>query len=338
MNVTKPAVPSSAGQIAVNIAGYYDRNLLERALPSLLHDRFGQVRPIPKNEGNQITFRRYESLLPATTALTEGVTPTGSDLSATEISATLDQYGDFTTMSDRLQEEGLDPIVIEATDILGEQAGNTIDQVIRGILQSGTSVRYAGGVADRASVITSVSEDDLKYIVRQLERWNAKKIRKKVVGSTKIGTTPIRPGFIGICHTDLRQNLEDLNGFIPVEKYSSQSDVMEEELGEFRGIRFLGTTNALLHESAGGDPTTNNLISTDGTAADVYTILVMAQNAYGVVPLQKKSIKSIVKQLGSAGTEDPLDQRSTVGWKATTTGAILMQPWLYRLEVGVTEL
>jgi len=64
----------------------------------------------------------------------------------------------------------------------------------------------------------------------------------------------------------------------------------------------------------------------------------MAQNAYGVVPLQKKSIKSIVKQLGSAGTEDPLDQRSTVGWKATTTGAILMQPWIYRLETGVTEL
>lgn len=330
---------TGTAQIGVNIEGYYDRNLLERAVPAELYAKFGQTRPLPKNEGSKITFRRYGSLAVATTALTEGTTPTGKQLSASEIVATMGQYGDFVTITDVLLDQGLDPILIEAGEILGEQAGLTLDTLHRNVLLAGTTVRYANGVAARANIITTIVADDIKSVTRALEAANAKKIRSMVMPGVKITTSPLRAAYIGITHTDCRQDLEAITGFVPVEQYASQGDVMPEEIGEYKGIRFVATTNAGLVADSGGTAVTNGLVyTTADTACDVYQTLIIAKDAYGIVPLQKGNIENIIKKAKSSGTSDPLSQRSTSGWKAYTTAKILNENYLARIEHGVTDL
>lgn len=331
---------TGTGQIPINIEGFYDRNLLERTIqPALLHHKFGQVRPLPKSMGSKITFRRYGSLAVNTTQLTEGVTPAGKVLSSTEITATMGQYGDFVTITDQLIDMGLDPILVEAGEILGDQAGLSLDTIYRAVLLAGTSVRYADGVASRATIVKTIQVSDIQSVVRNLEQSNARKIRTMIAPTVKVSTTPIRPGFIAITHTDCRQDFENLEGFIPVEKYSSQKDVMEEEIGEIKGVRVLATTNAGIVPDAGGSAATNGLVyTTADTACDVYQTIVLAKDAYGIIPLQQGNIENIVKKAKDSGTEDPLNQRSTSGWKAYTTAKILNDNYLIRIEHGVTAL
>jgi len=88
-----PGLITGTSDVQVNLCGHYDRNLLERALPALIHDRFLQIKPLPKNKGTRINFRRYGSLAVNTTPLLEGETPTGKKLTTTDIYAMVKQYG-----------------------------------------------------------------------------------------------------------------------------------------------------------------------------------------------------------------------------------------------------
>lgn len=333
-----PGIITGISDIPVNLQGYYDRNLLERATPALIFSRFGQIRPIPKNQGTRINFRRYGSLPVNTTELGEGVTPTGKKLSATTIYANLSQYGDFVTITDWIEMTGLDPILMEAGEILGEQAGQTIDILTRNVLMAGTSVRYGSGVANRAAVTNELKDADIDSVIRTLEGNNTKKIREQINAGAKISTSPIRPSYIAISHTDSRYDIENLTGFKSVEEYASQGDVMPEEIGSVKNIRFLLTTHGKIWESAGAAVGATGLKAVDATNIDVYGTIILAKNAYGEVPLQKKTIKNIVKKMGSAGTEDPLDQRSTSGWKAAHVAKILNDDFMVRIEHGVTDL
>jgi N4-gp56 family major capsid protein len=322
-------------QVPPGTQAYYDRNLLTRAVPADIHGRFGQTRAVPKNGGNQIKFRRYSALTPATTPLTEGVTPSGSSLAVTDITATLAQYGDFVTLSDMVDMVNQDPVLTEAGKVLGEQGGTTIDQIRRDVLVAGTNVFYANGTT-RVGVNTALTAAQLKTAIRFLKKQNAKFVKEMVKAGTGISTQPIRPAYIGLIHPDTEAVLEGITGYTPVTNYSAQMDVMENECGSFQNIRFVVSTNAKVFADAGGAKGT--LISTTGTSADVYATLIIAADAYGICPLTGEAMRNIIKPLGSAGSADPLDQRATSGWKAITTTKILNDAWLVRLEHGNTDI
>lgn len=332
------ALITGTSDIAVNIQGHYDRNLLMRALPALVHGRYGQVRPLPKNKGTRISFRRFNSFAANTTALGEGVTPTGKKLTTTDIYATVKFYGDFITLSDVIQLTGLDATLVEGGEVLGEQMGLTADTLDRDVIVAGTSVRYAGGVAARGSIVTAIATSDVKSSVRILEGNNASKLRRRIVAGKGVGTRPIPPAFRCIAHTDCRQDIEALAGFTKVEEYSSQKNVPEEEIGVWGNIRFELTTNSKVWLAGGASIGSTGLVAADSATIDVYSHLILASNAYGTVPLQKGNIKNIIKKMGSAGTEDPLDQRATSGWKIARTAKILNDDFMIRCECGVTDL
>jgi len=332
------ALITGTSDVAVNLQGYYDRNLLERAVPALIHSRFAQVRPLPKNAGTRINFRRYGSLAVNTTPLTEGSTPTGKKLTTTDIYALVKQYGDFITLSDWVSMTGLDPILVEGGEVLSEQMGLSVDTLDRDVYIAGTNVRYAAGVAGRTSVATAVAVSDVKSAVRTLEGGNAKKVRSMVMAGAKIATRPIAPAYYGITHTSCRQDYEALSGFTKVEEYASQKDVMEEEIGAWGNLRILVTTNSKIYLAGGVAVGVTGCVAADSTTTDVYTTLIFASNAVGSVPLQKGSVKNIIKKMGSAGTEDPLDQRATSGWKVAQTAKILNDDFLVRMEHLCTDL
>ena len=118
---------TTSSDIPGEIQGYYDRNLLERATPELVYQLFGQSRPVPLNQGMRITFRRFGALAPNLTRLIEGQTPPGKKMSVTQLYATLEQFGDYIVLTDVVKMTGLDNTLVEAGEVLGEQAGQTID-------------------------------------------------------------------------------------------------------------------------------------------------------------------------------------------------------------------
>jgi N4-gp56 family major capsid protein len=320
-------------QVPPGVAAFYDRNLLERAQPADVHGRFGQKRPIAQRNGNQIKFRRYSQLAVATTPLTEGVTPTGSQLAVTDITATLAQYGDFIQLSDMVSMTNQDPVVTEATDVLGDQAGTTIDQIRRDVLVAGTNVAYAGAASTRAGLVTKIAAADLDKAIRFLKNQNAKFIKTMIGSSDGVGTGAVRKAYIALVHPDVEYDLEQITGYRAVSDYGSQEGVIEDEIGAYKNIRFVTSTNCKVF----ADATTVLTAGFKGvTKNDVYATLIFADNAYGVCPLSGQAMNTYVKALGSAGTADPLEQRSTVGWKATTTTQILNQAWMIRIETLAT--
>lgn len=316
-------------QVVPGVQAFYDRNLLRRAQPNDVHGRFGQKRPIASRNGNQIKFRRYSQLTPQTTPLTEGVTPAGSQLSVTDIVSTLAQYGDYITLTDMVSMTNQDAVVTEATDVLGDQAGTTIDQIRRDVLVAGTNVAYASGVGSRAALVNKITAADLDKAIRFLKGQNAKFMKEGLSASDNVGTGAIRKAFVALVHPDVEFDLEQITGFRAVSDYGSQEGVMEDEIGAYKNIRFVTSTNCKVF----ADATTAQTAGFKGTAKnDVYATLIIAADAYGISPLSGQAMNTYVKPLGSAGTADPLEQRSSVGWKATTTTTILNQAWMIRLE------
>lgn len=315
-------------EIPAEVNNFYDRTLLERAVALFVHTRWAQVRDLPRNAGTKnIKFRRYGNLTAATTPLQEGVTPSGSQLSVTDITATVAQYGDFITVTDVVSYESKDAVLMEASEIMGDQAGDTLDQLCRDILNAGTSVTYSGTSNTQTSHVDTgdvITYGNLDSAVLTLKNNNAKVITRQINASTGYNTTPIPACYIGIIHPEITATVAGFDGWTPVEKYPSQATVMDGEVGSYSAngskIRFIETTNAKIKTGAG---TSSN---------DVYCTLILAANAYGISRVSGEAMKNIVKPLGSAGSADPLDQRATSGWKATFVTKILNEDYLTRIE------
>ena len=298
---------------------FYDRALVEEAGPNLIHGQFGQKRPIPKNGGKRIQFRRYASLPKALKPLTEGVTPEGRKLSATAVEAEVNQYGDFVCLSDVLDLTAIDNNVLEATKAVGRQAGLTLDTITRNVLQSGTNVFYcpkvgANGVqtpvTDRSGLdkTCTLTVDVVKKVAAMLKAANAPKIDGD---------------YVCILHPYVAYDIMSDPRWEEMHKYTTPENMYQGEIGRIAGVRFVETSEAAVYKG------TENSCPT-GLA--VFGCLFLAQGAYGVTEVTGGGLQTIIKQLGSAGTADPLDQRSTVGWKALQTAEILMEPYMVRVE------
>lgn len=310
-------------EVSAGVNNYYNRVMLKAARPLLVHLRWAQVRPIPKNNSMVIKFRRYGLLTANTVALSEGVTPSGTALSVTDISATVAQYGDFVTLTDVLQFSTLDPLLSETAELLGQQAGNSLDQIARDVMVAGTTVQYASSASSTNTVTASMTltRAEVREAVRTLQGNDAAKITKMISPTTGVGTTPINAAYIGIISHNTLFDLKDEPGFVPVSEYPSQAGVMEGEVGTLDDVRFVMTTNAS---------------TTAGSLTTVHRTLILAKDYYGISQISGEAMKNIVKGLGSAGTADPLDQRSTSGWKATFVAKRLNENFCVRIEHGVS--
>lgn len=313
---------------------FYNRNLLERAVPDLVYQKLGQKATMPKNSGNIIKWRRYEALGAGST-LTEGVTPSVGAVEYTDVTAELVFYGALCGVSDVVETTNEDPVITAITDVLGEQMSLTVDTVIRNYLVAGTNVFYANGVAGRGSVITKIAAADLEKIHRALRRHNAKYFKKQISASQNIGTSAVRPAFIAVIHPDTFYDLDNsVTGFKSSADYPSSNGVDPEEIGAYKNFRFIMSTNAPIVADAGAAVSTSGLKSTTGANIDIYQTLIFGMDAFGVVPFTPLTQEVIVHPPGSG--DDYLKQRSLVGWKWAGTAAILNDAFMCRYEHGAT--
>jgi len=321
--------PTTYSVIPAAVSEFYDKTLLARALPLLVHDRWGQRRPIPKHNSGTIKFRRYESLAASTSPLTEGNPPDAVALSKTDITATLNLYGGVIKLTDKVQLLNVEPVLVEATELCGEWAGNSLDQIYRDVLVTGTNVIYANGKTDRNQVVDVISAADLDKAITTLKQNNARMFTEVIAGQDRHNTTPIAPAYFAIVHPHLWKTLKGLSGFTPVHKYPNPGAAVPGEIGSYEHIRFVETTNAKIWAGAGG---TSSTVRNTAGVADVYAVLIFGRDAYGITELEGEGLRTIIKPLGSAGTSDPLDMWASVGWKAYQTIKILNDAFMVRIE------
>lgn len=307
--------------LSAEAARHYDKNLLQRAQQAQVFYEAGQKKNLPKNSGNQIHWRRWEALSVNTTALTEGVTPAPTSLSLTEVTATISQYGQYATVSDMLDMVGIDPVIAESTDVMGQQAGESIETVIQDVIEAGTSVLYATGSARASQAAANpITIALIRKAVRNLDANNAQRfngpVQNKMVGMGH---------YMGFIHPRMVYDIKNDSEFKNAVQYNDNQKLYKGELFEIEGVRIIQTTLAPYFAGAGS------------AGADVYGMLIVGQHAFGVVDVAGTGkFKTMVKPLGSGGTEDPLDQRATIGWKSVHVSKILNNNFMTRLEAGVT--
>lgn len=373
---------------------FYDKALLYAAQPHLVHHQFGQKRNIPKNGGKTIEFRKFTPLKKALTPLTEGVTPAGNQLDVTSLTATVSQYGDFISLSDILDLTAIDKVMVETTRLLGDQAGITMDTVVRNALVAGTNVMYAPKFVDTVeTAVTSRAGIDATAIL-------SVDLLEQARTNLKAHNTPtFEDGYYhAIVRPESLYTLRRDPDWLAPHRNVDSEELYNGEVGSIAGFKFFESTEAkvwngedLASDSrtltlsanisgavtsisfTGGTVAEDALIGrkimingvtatvTDNTASAitvastnfgsgtasttkiypgeggkdgiaVFGTLVFGRDAYGVTDVEGAGLETIVKQLGSSGTADPLNQRSSVGWKALEVAEILMQPYMIRIE------
>ena len=386
---------SPGNDLSPEMKTYYDMTLIDYAQAQLVHDQFGQKRPIPKGSGKTIEFRAFSPLEKALVPLTEGVTPNGNKLDVTRITATVAQYGDYITQSDVLELTAIDNTVLEATKILGRQAGLTSDTITREKLMEGTNVNYATKIASdgtETDILTRATLDTgCQLTVHEIQKAVAK---LEAQNAPKIGGY-----YMGILHPYAAYSLMRDPEWKDWHEYTNADNMYANEVGQIAGVRFVKSTEAkifkgenlasdsetlTINNAAGysgaitsvafdggtvaasalvgrwiqingvaakvtaNTTTTITFASTNfGSIADntkiypgeggkgnlaVFATLIIGEGAYGVTEIEGGGLETIVKQKGSAGTADPLNQRSSVGWKLIKTAEILIEPYMVRIE------
>lgn len=221
--------------LSSTIVTYYDRKLIKNAKPRLVHQRFGQKRQIPKNGGKSVNFRKFEIFPAATTPITEGVTPDGRALDMTSITADLKQYGDYVAGSDLLDLTAVDQVLDETFELLGDQAGLTLDHITRDIIHKGSSVQYANSKPSRYTITSDdvLTSAEIKKAVRTLKRNKAKPFIRNG-----------KPYYVAIIDQDSSYDLMNDEQWQKVAEYQNAEKIEEGEIGKLFGVVFVETPEA----------------------------------------------------------------------------------------------
>lgn len=317
-NVINSLRNNAAGYNALTAeqAEFYQRTMLERLLPELQMMKYGEKKNIPKRSGDVTSFRRLNSLAVSTTALTEGVTPENVSLDITKLTATVKQYGNWVEGTDWVDLTALDPIITETTELLGENAGESIDIIVRDIVAAGTNVFYANGKTARNTIAAAdkITRADILKIRRTMKRNKVKPI-KLPDGSS---------GYLAFIHTDVATDLMKDPEWVSQNTYVNTKNRVDGMLGKMDGIYFLEYDHAKKFAGEGA------------TGADVYATVIIGKGAYGVPDIEGSSKPDIIaKGLGENGN-DPMNQRWTLAWKAAFTALRLQELAIVRYESGAS--
>ena len=260
---------------------------------------------------------------------------TDFDTAVEKLGALIEQYGGFIELSDMLLLSAIDNNLVQATKLLGSQAGRTLDTITREVLNGGTNVQYAEGQVDsRANLCGGSTTDSQNHYL------TVDAVRRAVRYLKVMNAPKINGYYAGIIHPDCSYDLMSDPKWVNVKTYSDPDGIYEGEIGRIEGVRFVETSEAKVFTHAGKDyetgTTASGTVTPKASARDVYSTLILGADAYGVTEITGGGLQHIVKQLGSAGTADPLDQRATAGWKATKVAERLVEAYMVRIETCST--
>jgi len=326
------------GDVSPRVGIYAVAKMLARIEPILVLEKFAVVTPLPKNKGETIKWRRIRPLAISTTNLTEGVTPAPSQLQYDDVTTAIGQFGGWIQITDKIQDLHEDRVLDDSMTALADQAASVKEMIMWGILRGGTNVLYANG-ASRASVNTPIDLDLIRAAVQTLKRNHAKKITKRLSASPNFATEAVNTSFVAFAHVDTERDWREMTSFTPVERYGTLKPLDDEwEIGKVEEVRVI-LSPQLSPFLAAGSATLNGMISNGAANVDVYPVIVIADQAYGTVPLKGvSSVEMAVKNPRMGEPGDPLGQRGHVAWKMWYQAVRLNENWMVRCEAGATQV
>ncbi|MDY5349291.1 MAG: N4-gp56 family major capsid protein [Candidatus Ventricola sp.] len=311
-NTTLTTNKTTTSALEPGMQTYYNRELLRTFEPELVHLQFGDEYRMPMNNGLVMNMRKIVPLATDVDGakLTEGQPGDGKSLAETEVTVQLEQYGEYARTTDKLDMAHLDLNILRKTKLFADSGARTIDAVVREELATCPNVIYANGKTARNALAST-------------DKLTTKELRKAVRTLKKAHAQTFGGYYIAIVGPDTYYDLQDDEAFVAVSRYQDKEAVYTGEIGRLFGVRIVQSTEAKIFEGAGA------------SSADVASIIVLGQYAYGYTSWKGAKPRVIVKPVGSAGTNDPLDQISTIGWKMDGFGVKMLQPeYAVRIECG----
>lgn len=309
MAITVSGSASIAGEVRIS----YIKELLYRAQDILLFNKSGFVRnwDIAPGEGKTAQWRRFENLPPATTPLTEGITPAPSQMTMSKITVDADQYGSWIPFSDIVTKVSIDPLLMECAAELGYQAGLTIDTIAANAYKTTTNVLYATGTTNDSIGAGDIMTDIIaKKAVRTLEFNKARKYGNPMTGM-----------YYAICHTYVKMDILAMNAYLYPGYYQDKKPLETGALPDTYGITWNVTNLAPVVVNAG--------------VINCYYSFVFGPQAIGSVNLKNMDLDMIFKGLGYG--DDPLNQRQSSGWKTTYAARVLNSAFILKVVTAATQ-
>jgi len=324
------------GDITPRTAAYAVDKMLERAQPSLNMAKFAVVTAVPKGKTKVVKWRRYGRLAPTTTPLTEGVTPVQGNITSTDVTANLEQYGQRVQITDVIMDTHEDPVLNELSGSLGETAGQAQELIMYNALKAGTQVLYSNGT-QRTDVNTAITATVLRRAIRQLKAQDTKPLTMMLNATDGVGTTPIPACYVCFVHPNVEMDLQNpsniATGYTRIQNYGTFKPLCDAEIGAFENIRFISSTLYTPLANAGG--ALGAMLG--GSAADVYQSVIVGKDSYATVNLSASGsgLTPIVVN-PKPSDSDPMGQRGHVAFKMWSAAAILNDAWMTRIEHAVT--
>ena len=275
---------------------FYNTQLLENVRPNLVFNQFGKVIPLPSGNGKTVEVRRMETFEKATTPLVEGKIPQGNSLKIKKKTISIDQYGDYTPITDQLNWGAIDPIISDAVNEHAAQAHLTLDTLTRDKVCAGTNVDYPGTVED----MDALTADD---------KITATDVAREATILKKFNTPKEEGSYIAIVHPSVAYDLRQDAGWVEAHKYASVKEIFNGEIGELHGVRFLESTEAKIEKNSQG--------------IAVYHCIFFGKEAWARIKPDSMGLRTIIKSPKEIG--GPLEQYSTAGWKAMHGADILYE-------------
>jgi N4-gp56 family major capsid protein len=332
-----------------------ERTMLKRAEPIKVLSTFGTNKEVPQNKTDTVVFRRALPLDAASSGaatgapqvnasdylLQEGTTPTARTISYQDVTVTLQQYGVLLKLSSKAESLYEDDIPGDMTAIAGEHMGTIEEMISFGVVRGGTNVVFANGTV-RTAVNTAISINKLRQVARNIESAHGKRVTEKLAAGPNFGTSAIHPAYLVFVHTDVEADVRNIPGFTPVVEYGQQKPVHEREIGAVEQFRFITSPYFRPWLLAGGTVTAGAFLSGGGvstTTADVYPVMVVAQEAWGQVALKGMGSIDITYLPAKQKTHaNPLGQFGYVGGTFWKNAVRTNENWMCRLEVAVSGL
>jgi len=328
-----------------------EREMLKHAMPIKVLSTFGTQKQIPQNKTDTVVFRRAlpidagangaPSINTSNYLMQEGVTPGSRTITYQDVQVTLQQYGVLMKLSSKAEAMYEDDIPGDMIKLVGEHMASIEELISYGVVRGGTNVVYANG-ASRAAVNTAVTINKLRQAARQLESAFAQMVTEKLAASVNFGTSAVEPGYLVFIHTDMEADFRNIASFVPVAKYGSQKPVHEREIGAVERFRIITSPYFRPFLSAGGTITAGTFLSaggTSGTTADVYPLMVIAQEAWGQVALKGMSaIQPIYLPAKTITHANPMGQFGYVGANFYKNAVRLNENWMVRIEAACSAL
>jgi len=245
---TGAAESFGATTLAPELKTFYDTELLENARSELIYAQFAKRQPLPAGHHGTVEWRKWNTFERAG-ILTEGVIPTGQKFGVTTVTGSVDQYGTYTAVSDKLELRAYDDVILGATEEMGASAAETQEKLIRDALATGTNVMYCETVARDtlkpvANAAVPTSQGEMVFSDSQISMLTPAMVNKAVTVMKKNRVPRINGRYYAVVHPSVAHDLRECPDWIDAHKYAAPEELYNGEIGELHGVRFIEDASA----------------------------------------------------------------------------------------------